>query len=458
RQLESSEALTTRLTQGELMQSDSDMESIPGLDHALRRVLISRGRVWRGGLAAQAAGNQVLINMQAWGDDACARVGLEEELDDEVAEPAPLEEGAAPAGNATPVASRPHEIAKDMFLFVFLELPPGAERIPGLYGDSELPQKDTKGACRLPALFLGRFKVTQSTEQAVQLEAPYPLPESAVAALANAVSQRATCALYEVMPKDGYDVWQGLAEEELRSILRPPKGADPAEWSRRIQGFLRDGKAATDDDPDFRKWVRVKFLKDVAITVDAGDDEIVFDRAYDAAGRAILPPLKQGGPTEFKKDQEVLLHFPTAQELVQNGNAELTDDPAVFRRPLRDYELILHQGEVDLESERQLERLLMGDKGSLNLATDKARLQIQSREAELAKLREDSTQFEKELTAIRTVERRLTARYQAQRRELSQLYQSNLGLREQLLQRGGRVSSRLGHPDVGRRFAAQASW
>jgi len=420
-----------QLEQGAVLSSDPDAVDIPTLKEELTRALIQRGRVWRGVSPVGADDAAITLSMQGWGDAACARVGIESENGDEFAETG--EDGGQPP---QPVAPPPHGITAGMILFAFAELAPNAEQAAVLYGDAELPERDQQAACRLPALYMGRFVVLQAEPAALRVAAVYPLSESQQKAIAPNV----TWALYEGMAKDGHSIFEGWTREQLELIFRRPATVDPQDWQERIQEYVRDNQPANPGDLKENKWVQVRFLRDATVDVDAAGDDFTIERAFDPTGRATQPLLRQGAPTEFKQGDVALFSLVAAEQLLRNGDAELTEEPAIYRRPLRDYALILQTLHVDVESQQKLAELIAGDAASIALSTRKAQEQIAARERLVGQLQSDRQGFRQEQQAITAVVRELRELRAAQRRELSRLYQANIQLREQLRRRGAPLS------------------
>ncbi len=430
KELETAETELAQINKGDLSRPDADLNSIPGVRNALTRALANRGRIWRGAVPAGVADGQFTLNMQGWGDEACARAGLAVEQVPPATEAPPAEGGAATTPQ--PVAAQPHEIKAGTLLFAFAEVNPEANVVAILYGDSELPARDEKKVCKLPGAYLGRFLVSEANEQTIRL-APVYRPDASQEKL---LQLPLTWTLYESMPKDSHEIFAGWTAEQLQAVFTGPEGVDPTEWQTMLQEYARDGSNAQPGDPDDRKWIKVRFTQDATVDVDTAAEEISFDRPFDPSGRAALPDLRQGGPTEFKKGNEATFSFATAQALVRDGKAERLEESPVFHRPLRDFDLMLHQRHVQLESQQQLLQVATGDQDSIRIATEKAQGQIQARTVELDKLGKDLAQYKKELTVIGSVWTQLNARRQAQRSELSRLFQSNIGLRGQLATRG----------------------
>ena len=183
--LEREQGNTQRLLHGSLNDPDGE-DSVSG-ERAMAKVeQTARGRVWRNVFRVPAA-NGIALNMRSWNNDGCLRVGEEEdEFSDEELEPVP-DEGlatdevaagdpdAAPAG---PAASS-HGIVVGQYVYGFKEFPI-AKMSPeqkayyfgslGGEGADSFANQDTKGLCRVPYAYLGKFLVVDANDNAVTLQ------------------------------------------------------------------------------------------------------------------------------------------------------------------------------------------------------------------------------------------------------------------------------------------------
>jgi hypothetical protein len=436
KKVESKEAELRYLTQGALLEPPGEEKSIPELKHALERQLINRGRVWRGGALVSATETTFTLNLVGWGDTACDRVGLEEDgLAEEEAVPSEGEEGAE--GVPAPIAGAPvpHGITKDMFIYAFLEYPPRPGVAEYLFGSKEQLEKDGKGMCRLPSVYVGRFRVQESNETTVTLELLDSLLEVTRQALGEGSP---TWALYESLPKDDYAVFEGITPEQLQALR--PGGIDDKMWAETVEDFLRDGQPAKDGDLDERKRIKVKFTKAKTIPVDvegaggeAGGASTSPERAYDPSGRAAYIFLQQGKPTEFAEGDEVVFDGVTAKRLVADGDATFSDEPPIYRRQLRDFDTILSGIAADRNT--VLNDIAVAEKNaaSFDKSIAEAKAQIEANKALIQALSADQARFKDELDHITRVAADLSEKRGMQLQELSRLYQSNLAMRRELM-------------------------
>lgn len=430
--LESKETELRQLTEVALLEPAGDEKSIPALRHELERQMLNRGRVWRGGVLVSNTDTTFTLSMAGWGDAACDRIGLSE---DEFAEDGAAEGGETEEGTPAPIAAPavPHGIAKDMAIYAFLEYPPRPEVSEYLFGSAEYKEKDPKGVCRLPSVFVGRFRVVESSDVNVTLELLDPLMEITRQALA----QSPTWALYEVLPKDDYAVFEGITAEQLKA-LRP--GAISEElWMESVADYLRDGQPAQDGDLDERKRVKVKFTKARTIPVDvesSGEEApgaTSSERAFDPSGRAAYVFLQQGKPTDFAEGDEVIFDGVTAKKLVADGDATLVDEPPMYRRQLRDFDTLLSRIQADRNSILHDVAVAEKDAASFERSISEAKAQIEANRNLITALSADSAQFKAELEHVGKVTGELAEKRALQLRELSRLYQSNLAMRRELM-------------------------
>ncbi len=306
------------LEHGDLLRPDDEEDNLTALDSRYARLVVDRGRVWRN-VVPVAAQDGISLDMSRWGDAACYQAGAEEE--NEPLEP--LEDDAA-----APAATGPtHGLTEGMLVFGFLE--GGSDQLGDaqavLFGDSDLPEADTKGQCRVPIAYLGSFRVTAVDGNNVSIVPTLTLDEEQ----AQDRQAQSTWVLYEIMPTDNHVALAGLSEEQLSAVL-------PAEVAPE---YARDLKSAQPSDEDARTRRKVKFLRDFEVDVDVEGDEAGIERDFDPSGRAILANLRQGEPTKFSAGETPNVYFPTtiARQWQRDGICEFVDEEPIFVRPLRDY-------------------------------------------------------------------------------------------------------------------------
>ena len=424
-QVTSTQAAVDRLKlSNSLLTADEAMTNLPAVTSELGRTIVDRGRVWRNVSPTDVQGDRITLSMVGWGDRRCARVGLaaEEELEP-IPEPASEDEEGAAAAPSVP----PHQIDQSMVVYVFQETPITAfdeAHRAVLFGDSDLAERDTEGVCRLPTSFLGDFRVVESNDATIVIESLAPLDEFQQQAIQNASGT--TWALYELMPLDKHEIFVGLDANSL-NLLMPADltGLSPDGYDDLVQRYSRDQQPADAGDPPDQTWTKVRFVQDHTIDVDLEEADTGAETSFDPSGRAQLPHLRHGGPVEFTNGDEVYLDTETANRLVREGRCELTDEPPIYARPLRDYVLHFHQTQFELERLAEQIATLETDSIGVVAAAEKAQAQIAYRTAEKEKLTSDLENFKRELSVVNEVRSSLQTQRDRQRQEISRLYRAN---------------------------------
>jgi len=444
--LDQQDVRLAELREGDILQLDDESdESVPRLQGALNRTLLDRGRVWRN-VQPKVGDGVIDLNMVAWGDKACADAGLElDEADDplDVPDAIPVDEeppadGAAPA--ADPGIRNPHQIIEGMVLYAFKEVPlAGLDETQqaALLGGLDLVQRDTQGACKIPGVFLGSFLVTQAGDRVIAVE-----PMESLSAAQAAQLGESTWALYEVLPGDSHQVFEGYSPEAIRAVFEfatqntQPDDAARARLEVAVQEFIRDNTDAVvggpNADPVERTYQRVEFTQDYTVDVDVEEVESGLDQGnFDFRGRAQTADLRQGAPIEFKQGDFGYFDATTAKRLVDSGVGKLaeTDKSTLYRRELRDYAYLFAHRHAQLrELQRDMEAL-RDQQQSIIDATHDAQNQIAYRKQEIEKLVKDLANYRRELEVIRRLRGELASYRAEQLQTLSHLYQTNLGLR-----------------------------
>ncbi len=425
-----------------LLPADEAMASLPAVTGELGRTVVDRGRVWRNVSPTDVQGNRITLSMVGWGDRRCARVGLapEEGIEPEPDPAAEGEEGAAAGPGALP-----HHIDPLMVVYVFQETPITEfdETLKAvLFGDSDLAERDTEGVCKLPTSFLGDFRVVESNDATIVIESLAPLDEFQLQAVQNI--QGTTWALYELMPLDKHEIFVGFDANALGLVIpEDMTGLSPDGYQDLIQSYLRDQQPAGAGDPPDRTWTKVRFVQDHAIDVDLDNADTGAETSFDPSGRAQLPHLRHGGPIEFKRGDEIYLDTETANRLVREGRCELTDEPPMYMRLLRDYVLYFHQTQFELDRLEEQIATIETDSIGVVAAAQKAQAQITYRTAEKEKLTNDLGNFKRELTAVNELRSSLQTQQDQQRQEIRRLFHANRDMERQLtVQLGGPSSER----------------
>ena len=137
-------------------------------------------------------------------------------------------------------------------------------------------------------------------------------------------------------------------------------------------------------------------LRDATVDVDAAGDDFTIERASIPPAGRLSRRCDRAIPPSSNRVTSPCSALVAAEQFVRNGDAELTEEPAIYRRPLRDYALILQTLHIDLESQRKLAELIAGDGESIALSTRKAQEQIAARQQLIGQLQNDRQGFQQE--------------------------------------------------------------
>lgn len=383
-----------KLIVGDPSTASDPLATLPRVKGALQRVLIGRGRVWRG-----------------------CTVGDVNEMARTVTLGTPVPPPPPAAPGAEPAEPPPNGIAEKSVLYGFLE-----EKI-----------SDTLNF-NAPRVYLGEFEATAVTANTVTLRPTIPLDQFQVAAM-----RTGTWALYEICPTDSSEAIDELFkafktevnEEQLKNLIRKTPDTLAESYDRTIQQYARDGKPALPDDPPARVWVKVKFKAKYEVPVDSSAMQSGMESEYfDLNGLAIAPTLRKGGTVEFKNGDFAIVNQQKADELIASGVCEKVE--SVYRRELHDYKHHFHEILVRTdyltnriaEVKRQVDILLEAQK--------RTQTQIDYRTQEKAKLQQDLAKFEFERNAVTEYRDALVARRDAVRARILELYKANLASAEEL--------------------------
>jgi hypothetical protein len=396
-----------RIVRGDSKDVEGKNESLISLRDEIERVTLDRGRVWRG----------------------CVPAGLNRQTGAITLNTAP------PADPANPAAAAPknNNLQPKTILHVFRE-------------GQKTPESPI-----VPAAYLGEFRVAANpapTPTTVTLEPTMPpSPEQT-----QSMQVPGTWALYETCPVDGHEWFTGTGAERAQPLSDAAQaGAEripPEVANRLIDAYARDGEESKDTDSPENLWYQVVFDQEYEVTVDAPIVNSIDTDPFNTEGQAVLRRLRRSGtPDESGKvvfgPKEGQIHTAvldreTAQSLVDRGIAKIEGKP-IYRRSLTDYERRFHSINQRTTEIVDRERQLDLDNKAVIAATQKAeqqRVQIEELKAkvtaDLAKVRYELGELEKYATA-------LNGRVHAVQAELSQLYQSNKAISQEL----GEITARL---------------
>lgn len=404
KQLATTEAELQRVTSGEASAIEGKPESLIALREELARMVIDRGRVWRG----------TVPNIDR-------RTGAVTLLTSPPPDP----------NNPTPPPAKKNNIAVKTILFAFREAQEG-------------PDKPI-----VPAAFIGEFKATAVTDNSVTVEPTMPLTPEQIAA----GSAAGTWMLYEVLPVDGHDWFQGTPEERLAPLAA---AAGLERWPpQKLQSvaapYLRDGEEAGPNDPPENVWYEVRFEQEFEVPVDAPLVNSLDSEPFDSEGRALLSRLRRGTtPDEIGKVvfgpkdgqiQTAILDQQTAEGLIQQGIAKL--ERRIFRRTLQDYDRLFHAFNERLAELNSRIRQLDQDNKAIIASTEKAEQQAKLVEELKAKATADLAKKNYELAELTRYKAALEAQFTTVQQELSQLYLANKALGRELARRTAELTEEI---------------
>ena len=386
----------------------------------LNRLLIERGRVWRGATLGQINAGEATLQL------AMNRVGA-----------APVAAGGNGADAAAPApATGDSGLAPQTVVHAF--------------GEST----DPRGL--LPTSYFGEFLVTESSNGVVKLKPTNSLTKEQQDAIAS--RSFASWAIYELMPLDSHSVFSAegsktdenaifgrMDSNELATLL----GIDPglatavptglnvkdAIKSRVLQSYLNDGGRPPEGTPPEQVYVRVEFLKDHTIEVDSQDQRIATDGGYyDVNGRSVDARLKrgeEGAKVSFKTEDKIVFDSTTADELVKQGIVKVL--APVFVRPLNDYEYAFRELRRQITLSTQDAKLIERELAEMQKSQGLADNQVRLGQDEQSKLGMDKAQYAKENEVITAEAGRLNDLLVSTRSEVAGMFQQIQAMRDRIV-------------------------
>ncbi|MFN6127844.1 MAG: hypothetical protein ACK494_02970 [Planctomycetota bacterium] len=401
---------------GDRINPIPDMNAYVPITNELNRLLVERGRVWRSAAVTQWAANEASVQL------ASGLAGLP------VAAP-----GAEAAQAAVPTDAG---LAEKSVVHVFGE------------------RTDERGT--VPVIYLGEFVVSSASGSAVKLKPTASLTPEQNAAIAGGAHP--TWSIYELMPLDSHNAFaaQGSQEDENaifgrmdRQELAQLLGIDPsladaeptslsvrdAIKARALQAYLNDGGRPPEGTPPEQIYVRVEFLKDHTVEVDAQEQRTATEGGfYDLSGRSVDARLKRGedgAKVSFKAGDVVILDSNSSDDLAKQGIVKSL--APVFVRPLNDYEYGFREVRRQITAALQDAKLIERELAEMQKSQGIADSQVRMRQQERIKLDKDFAQYSKENEVITAEATRLDQQLAATRSELSSMYQQIQSLRDQIV-------------------------
>nr|MCU0709417.1 hypothetical protein [Pirellula sp.] len=417
--LQAKELEEQRARDGDRVNPIPDMNAYVPVTNELNRLLVERGRVWRGASVVQVGNNEVSLQLAAGIGGA----------------PAPAAP-AAPADGAQPAAASDAGLAKDAVVQVFGEM------------------TDERGT--VPTAYLGEFVVSSSEAGNVKLKPTGNLTQEQNAAIAS--GSFPTWSIYELMPLDSHTAFAAAGSKEdenaiygrmdrdelARMLGIDPSLADavPSTLSLRdsikarvLQSYINDGGRPPEGTPPEQVYVRIEFTKDHTIEVDAQEQRTATEGGfYDLSGRSVDSRLKrgeEGARVSFKAGDTIVLDTTTADELIKQGIAKSL--APVFVRPLNDYEYAFREVRRQITAALQDAKLIQRELAEMQKSQGIADAQVRMRQQERSKLDKDFGQYSRENEVITAEATRLTEALNATRSELSAMFQQIQSMRDQIV-------------------------
>ena len=379
-----------------------DKQRFVSLASELNRVLLERGRTWRGVRVIDAANpNRIVVQLPNNNDNV-----------------APGESGA-PAANQAGV--RPTDpLSVDSVIYVF--------------GEDNL---------RIPRAYLGEFKVTTVTPDGLTLVPTAPLAPNQIQNL----NAGPNWAIYEVMPLDSHtafaeqgsvptpdEIFGHMNREEISKTLgiplelstiaiTPSTDLATAIRARVLQSYLNNGMQAREGTSLDNTIYEVTFLKDYTETVDASTGRNPTEGGFfDATGRSIDARLMRSDDPKVSSaaGETYRLYGPKAKQLEQEGIVKLGQ--AYYARPLNDYEFSFRETRRLTQQAMQELALVNREIEITTKADADARKQQLLLEEDARKLELDKSQHSKELAVVQNEVKRTTDMVNSKRKELSKIF------------------------------------
>jgi hypothetical protein len=438
KQLATTEEDLERTTRGDPKDFEGKTDSLFSVRENLARTILDRGRVWRGCLAQiNRQTGAILVQTSPPPDPA----------------------------NPTPAPPKKHNIQAKTVVHAFREA-------------QKSPESPT-----VPAAYIGEFRATPVNDQVVGLEPTMPLTLEQT----NAGLAQGTWALYEVMPVDGHDWFEG-EEAERVGPLQDAAGLERFANSQQLQQFvsqiatpyLKDNKEADPTlDPPENIWYEVTFLQEYNVDVDAPVVNSIDAEPFNTEGQAVLPRLRRHGvaPPQPSAEQPgadqpgtdqagaaqagkvlfgpkegqihtAILDQQTAESLIERGIC----DPKVkkiYRRKLSDYERRFRAiNDRVSELNGRIAQISLDDK-AMQAATAKAEEQRVLIDELKAKVNDDLAKVKYEVAEMEKYTSALSGRLTSVQNELSQLYRANKAIGRELADLTARLTEEINRRSQG---------
>src|SRR5262245_9435807 len=416
KQLATTETDLEQTTRGDPKDWEGKSASLYSLREELGRTILDRGRVWRG----------CVPNINARGDIL-------------------VQTAQQQADPNNPAAGPPkkHNIQPKTIVHAFRE----AQKSP------ESPI--------VPVAYIGEFRANPVNDQVVGLVPT--MPDSLIPEQLAAARVPGTWVLYETMPMDGHQWFEGSESERKLPFadLAPLDRLTDQQANQLAAPYLRDGQEAADNEPPENVWYEVTFVQEFEVDVDAAVVNSIDAEPYNTEGQAVLPRLRRHGETPEQagkvmfgpKEGQInraVLDQPTAEGLIERGICKL--EKKIYRRKLNDYERRFRSiNDRVVELNGRLKQLDLDNKAML-AATAKAEEQMAQVEELKGKVNDDLAKVKYEVAEMEKYTTALSGRLATVQGELSQLYRANKAISRELAELTARLTE-----DINRRTRGTAA-
>jgi hypothetical protein len=207
--------------------------------------------------------------------------------------------------------------------------------------------------------------------------------------------------------------------------------------ARVLQSYLNDGSRPPEGTPPEQVYVRVEFLKDYTIEVDAQEQRNATEGGfYDLSGRSVDARLKRGedgAKVSFKQGDRIVFDSTTANDLGKQDLIKVVSP--VFVRSLNDYEYAFREVRRQITAALQDAVLIQRELAEMQKSQGVADNQVRLGQEERSKLDKDFAQYKKELDVISSEAARLQEESQTTRSEISATFKQIQALRDQIVAR-----------------------
>jgi len=282
-------------------------------------------------------------------------------------------------------------------------------------GEGNFADQDKRNRCRMPIVFLGKFRVTAQTDQTVNV-----IPETSLDPfqLQQIGRNDTSWVLYEKMPTDSHDLFAGVEKAKLTGLIPLKRLNDfgvrlsqPA-YQAMLDEYSGDGKEVSQavNDP-LRLSVKLRFTKPYVEVVDLEvEGELPeTNQPFNVEGRAQIRSLMQGAPAKFAEGDEASFDAETARRLVQLGVAEQLGVPT-FSRQLRDFEYAMNEHQIRFAELTDDLELAGGEVDALKASLTRLQDQLDKLRTDTELLDQDFKGFDAERARLFDYLQRLRAR------------------------------------------------